>query len=101
MHAAGADLLAAEVSDAVDAGVGPHHEFGRHGVERLPEIDPAVAARAMPVGRDVVAADELDLAARNLTMRVVLADLVVVVDVEAVLRPRPRFGDYVQQVEMG
>jgi hypothetical protein len=61
--AAGADLPAAQVGDPVDAGVRPHHQLGMHGVQGLAEIDPLVAARAMAVGRDVIAADELDLAA--------------------------------------
>ena len=60
-----------------------------------------VAARAMPVGREVVAADELDLAAGHPAMRVPLQDLEVVVHVEAMFRPRARLRDHVQQIEMG
>src|SRR5260370_20180531 len=39
MHAAGADLLAPQVGDAIDPGVGPYHELRLHGGQGLPEID--------------------------------------------------------------
>jgi hypothetical protein len=88
MHAAGANLLAAQVGDAVDAGVGPDHELRLHRIQGLSEVHPLVAARAMAVGRDVIAADELNLPARHGSVRVALADLVVVVDVKPMPGPR-------------
>src|SRR4051812_49010011 len=97
MMAARPDALAAEVGDAVDAGVGAHHELRMHRVQGLPEIDPLVAARTVPVGRDVIAADEFDLTAGDARMRIGLRNLEVVVDVEPMLRPRTRFRDHMQE----
>src|SRR5262249_39709350 len=100
MMATRADPLAMKVGDAVDAGFGPHHELGIDGVERLPEIDPLVAARPVPVGRDVVAAHELDLPARHQAMGIALGDLEIVIDIEAMFGPRAGFSDHMQKIEM-
>jgi hypothetical protein len=54
----------------------------------------------MGVGRDVVAADELDLLGRDLEMGVRGADLVVVIDLQPVPFPGPRFGDDMQERQM-
>jgi hypothetical protein len=72
MIAAGPDLLAGQVGDAVDA-----------------------------VGRDMVAADELDLAVLHRAMGVGLRNLEVVIDVEPLLGPGARLRDHMQEVEMG
>ena len=100
MRAAGADLAAVQIGKPVDAGIGAHHELMVDLVDGLAEIDPAVAAGAVAVGRDVVAADELDLAGRHRAMRVGRRNVPVVVDLEPVFLPGAGFGDDVQQHQM-
>ena len=65
MRAARADLAAVQIGEPVDAGIGAHHQLVVHLIDGLAQIDPAVAAGAMPIGRHVIAADEFDLAGRN------------------------------------
>ena len=69
MGAVRPDLLAIEVGEAVDPGIGADHELMVYLIDGLAEIDPAVAARAMAVGRHVIAANELDLTGRNRAVR--------------------------------
>src|SRR6185312_13407426 len=100
MRAARADLLAAQIADTVDAGIGPHYQLVVHLIDGLAEIDPAVAAGAVGVGRDMVAADELDIAGGNRAMRLGGGDIAIVVDLEPVPLPGAGFGDDMQQDEM-
>jgi hypothetical protein len=101
MGAARADGLAAQVGDAVDAGVGARHQADVDRVHRLAEVDPVVATGAVGIGRDVVAADELDVTRGDLAVGIARRDLVVVLHVEPVLLPRSRFGDDVEEGKMG
>src|SRR5262249_57984068 len=89
MRSAGADLAAVEIRKPVDADIGPHHQRMVDLIDCLPEVDPGVAARAMAVGRDVVAADKLDLARRHRTLRLARGDVAVVLDREPMLLPGP------------
>src|SRR5207245_4485212 len=100
MRAAGADLPPIEIGEPVDARIGAHHELMVDLVDRLPEIDPAVAAGAMTIGRDVIADYELDIARGHRAVRFARGDVTVVVDLEAMLFPGAGFGDHVQQNEM-
>ena len=62
--AAAPDDFAAQVLDLLDPRVGAHDQLAAGDeVDGLPEVHPAVAARAIAVRREVVAADELDVAA--------------------------------------
>src|SRR4029079_6975352 len=58
MVALGADALAAQIRDALDAGIRPHSELRVHRIQRLAEIDPFVAAGARAIGRNMIASDK-------------------------------------------
>jgi hypothetical protein len=97
MRAAGTDLLFVKIVDAIDARVGPHAQFRMDVIDALPEVDPVVAARAMSIGGDVIAADELDLAGGDLLVGVAGRNAAIVSHFEPVPFPRARFGNDVQE----
>jgi hypothetical protein len=100
MRAVGADLAAVQVGKPVDSGIGVDHELMVDLVDRLPEIDPAIAAGTVSIGRHVISSHEFDLARGHRAVCLVRGNVTVVIDVEAVLFPRPGFNNDVQQRQM-
>jgi hypothetical protein len=93
-------FLAVQVGKPVDPAVGPDHKRVVHLIDGLAEIDPAVAAGAVGVCGDMIAAFEFDLAQRHRAMRLARGYLLIIVHVQAVLFPGARFGNDVQQHQM-
>src|SRR6187551_1144496 len=69
MRADAAQLLAAEVHDAVGAGVGTDNEAVKDVVDGLAEIDPLRPARTQPIGGNVIAAAEFQRAGLDAGLR--------------------------------
>ncbi len=87
MLAFGRDLLALEVGNLVDTGVGAHDETVIQQADGLAEINPAIPRGSPDVGRQMIAADKLHAAVGDVLVRIFRSDLVVVVHIQAVLLP--------------
>ena len=79
MFALGGDCLAFEIADLVDARVGAHDQTMIQQADGLAEVNPFVAGRTANVGREMIAADELDRAVGDVLVRIFRSDFVIVI----------------------
>ena len=66
----------------------------------LTEVNPFVARGAANIGRKMIAADEFDGAVGDVLVRIFRSYFVIVIHIEAMLRPRARVMHDVQKRQM-
>jgi hypothetical protein len=69
-------------------------------IDGLPKINPVASARPKTIGRNMVAAAELDIAGRYAFLCILRSDLVIEIHLKPVLFPRAGFRYDVKQNQM-